>query len=103
MTSERIPGGGDPAGASIDTSWLRESSDPSGGDRVRGRGGRRRARRRTLSPSIGSKSFMSGVDFDDPAPTYWPIVSDRQLDLADIESIRKQSRVTYNKWMVTDN
>ncbi|CAN0114544.1 unnamed protein product, partial [Laminaria digitata] len=66
MTSERIPGGGDPAGASIDTSWLRETSDPSGGDRARGRGGRRRARRRTLSPSIGSKSFMSGVDFDDP-------------------------------------
>lgn len=66
MTAERMPGGGDPAGAAFDTSWLHEASDPSGGDRVRGRSGKRRTRRCTLSPSIGSKSFMSGVDLDDP-------------------------------------
>ena len=43
------------------------------------------------------------IDFDQPVDRVWPIESDSPLSLADIESVRMNSRVSYNRWMVTDN
>ncbi|CAB1113996.1 unnamed protein product [Ectocarpus sp. CCAP 1310/34] len=63
-------GGGAPV---LDTSWIDDSAvvavayggDSGGVTRGRG-GGKRRTRRRTLSPSIGKHNYMSNVDLNDP-------------------------------------
>lgn len=43
------------------------------------------------------------IDFDAPVDRIWPVAAESPLDLADIKSVRMNSRVTYNRWMVTDN
>ena len=55
----------------------------------------------TAGESIKTKPVT--IDFDAPVDRVWPIDSASPLDLADIESVRMNSRVTYNRWMVTDN
>ena len=43
------------------------------------------------------------MDFDEPIDETWVIDSRRPLNLEDIESVKMFSRVTYNRWMGTDN
>lgn len=62
MSSDGVIGGDGSFEAAIDTSWL--TSSP--GRMKRERSTKRRARRYTLSPSIGNNNVMSGVDWNDP-------------------------------------
>lgn len=49
------------------------------------------------------KTAAAVIDFDAPVDQLWAIETQQPLALADIESVKMFSHVTYNRWMGTDN